>query len=57
MKIIENIGKPDWKMVKDHLFKEGKIMKIDLIRLISAANLIFSEFIFFKENFNKFKRK
>jgi len=34
-------GKPDWRLIKDHLHKEGRIAKEDLIKLINDANKIF----------------
>lgn len=34
-------NKPDWKLLKDHLSKEGRITKEDLLKLISDANKIF----------------
>ena len=37
------LDKPDWKLLKDHLSKEGRITKEDLLKLIADANKIFSE--------------
>jgi serine/threonine-protein phosphatase 2B catalytic subunit len=34
-------GKPDWKVIKDHLQKEGRIAKEDVIRLVNDANKLF----------------
>jgi len=34
-------GKPDWKLIKDHLQKEGRIAKEDIIKLINDANKLF----------------
>jgi len=33
-------GKPDWKTLRDHLQKEGRITKEDLIKLINDCNKI-----------------
>lgn len=33
-------GKPDWKLIKDHLHKEGRISKELLIQLIDECNAI-----------------
>lgn len=32
--------KPDWKLIKDHLSKEGRIEKEDLLRLVADCNKI-----------------
>jgi len=34
-------GKPDWKAIRDHLQKEGRIAKEDLIKLVGDANKLF----------------
>jgi len=34
-------NKPDWRLIKDHLQKEGRIAKEDLIKLINDTNKIF----------------
>eukprot|EP01015_Nassula_variabilis_P014763 TRINITY_DN22241_c0_g1_i1.p1 TRINITY_DN22241_c0_g1~~TRINITY_DN22241_c0_g1_i1.p1 ORF type:complete len:127 (+),score=27.53 TRINITY_DN22241_c0_g1_i1:30-383(+) len=34
-------NKPDWKLIKDHLFKEGRIEKAHLIKLVQDTNKIF----------------
>eukprot|EP01017_Pseudomicrothorax_dubius_P035535 TRINITY_DN4990_c0_g1_i1.p1 TRINITY_DN4990_c0_g1~~TRINITY_DN4990_c0_g1_i1.p1 ORF type:complete len:491 (-),score=141.73 TRINITY_DN4990_c0_g1_i1:204-1676(-) len=34
-------NKPDWRAIKDHLSKEGRLSKVDLIRLINDAVKIF----------------
>ena len=34
-------NKPDWKVIRDHLQKEGRIEKEDLIKLITDANKLF----------------
>jgi len=34
-------GKPDWKVIRDHLQKEGRIAKEDLIKLVGDANKVF----------------
>jgi serine/threonine-protein phosphatase 2B catalytic subunit len=34
------VEKPDWKLLKDHLHKEGRIAKEDLIRLVNDCNKI-----------------
>lgn len=33
--------KPDWKLLKDHLQKEGRIKKEDLVKLVKDTNNIF----------------
>lgn len=33
--------KPDWKLLKDHFYKEGYISKSDVLRIISLAEQIF----------------
>lgn len=33
-------GKPDWKLLRDHLHKEGRLAKDDLIRLVTEFNKI-----------------
>ena len=33
---------PDWKVVKDHLAKEGRIAKAEVLKLISDVNKILS---------------
>ena len=42
-KIFLFLGKPDWKLVRDHLAKEGRIWKEDFIKLINDANKVFSK--------------
>jgi len=37
----KNKGKPDWRLIRDHLQKEGRIAKEDLIKLINDTNKIF----------------
>jgi len=34
-------NKPDWKVIRDHLQKEGRIDKEDLVKLINDANKMF----------------
>lgn len=34
--------KPDWKLLKDHLQKEGRITKEDLYKLVGDCNKILS---------------
>lgn len=34
--------KPDWKLIKDHLHKEGRIAKTELIKLVVDCNKILS---------------
>jgi len=34
-------GKPDWRLIKDHLHKEGRIAKEELVKLIQDTNKIF----------------
>jgi len=34
-------NKPDWKAVRDHLQKEGRIAKEDLVKLVNDANKLF----------------
>ena len=34
--------KPDWKLIKDHLHKEGRIAKAELIKLVVDCNKILS---------------
>jgi len=34
-------NKPDWKLIKDHLQKEGRIRKEELVKLIGDMNKIF----------------
>jgi len=34
-------NKPDWRLIRDHLQKEGRIAKEDLIKLINDVNKIF----------------
>lgn len=36
------LGKPDWKLIKEHLEKEGRIAKKEVIKLVGMANKIFS---------------
>lgn len=36
----KNSNKPDWKIIKDHLSKEGRIEKEDLVRLVADCNKI-----------------
>jgi len=36
-------GKPDWKVIRDHLHKEGRISKENLIQLIDECNRILSK--------------
>jgi len=33
-------GKPDWKLVRDHLHKEGRITKEDITQLVQSVNKI-----------------
>jgi len=33
-------GKPDWRTIRDHLYKEGRIAKEDLIQLVQSVNKI-----------------
>ena len=40
-------AKPDWKLLKDHLSKEGRIEKEDLVRLVADCNKIMSNIIKF----------
>jgi len=35
--------KPDWRTVRDHLSKEGRISKEDLIHLINDTNKVFKQ--------------
>jgi len=35
-----NNGKPDWKLIKDHLYREGRIEKNSLIKLVEDTNKI-----------------
>ena len=35
-------GKPDWKLVRDHLQKEGRIAKEDVIYLIAETSKVIS---------------
>lgn len=42
------LDKPDWKAVRDHLQKEGRVDKQDLIKLIVDTNKILSNYIFFQ---------
>lgn len=37
------IGKPDWKLIKEHLEREGRIAKKEVIKLVTMANKIFSK--------------
>lgn len=37
------IGKPDWKLIKEHLEREGRIAKKEVIKLVGMANKIFSK--------------
>ena len=37
-------GKPDWKQLKDHLYREGRLAKEDVIRLVNDANKVLSSF-------------
>ena len=37
-----NLDKPDWRLIKDHLQKEGRIEKQHLIKLIIDCNKIMS---------------
>ena len=39
LKLLE---KPDWKLIRDNLEKEGRLEKKDFIRLINDCNKIFS---------------
>ena len=34
--------KPDWKLIRDHLHKEGRIAKPELFKLIQEMNKILS---------------
>lgn len=34
-------SKPDWKVMRDHLSKEGKVAKEDFIKIINDCNKIF----------------
>eukprot|EP01017_Pseudomicrothorax_dubius_P025657 TRINITY_DN2794_c0_g2_i5.p1 TRINITY_DN2794_c0_g2~~TRINITY_DN2794_c0_g2_i5.p1 ORF type:complete len:215 (-),score=21.28 TRINITY_DN2794_c0_g2_i5:30-674(-) len=34
-------NKPDWRLLKDHMLREGRIAKVDLVRLVQEANAIF----------------
>lgn len=34
-------AKPDWKLMRDHLSKEGRIDKEDLLKLINDTNRVF----------------
>jgi serine/threonine-protein phosphatase 2B catalytic subunit len=34
-------NKPDWKLIKDHLQKEGRIAKEELVKLVTDTNKIF----------------
>jgi serine/threonine-protein phosphatase 2B catalytic subunit len=42
-----SLEKPDWKLLKDHLSKEGRITKADLFRLVSECNKILSSLIIY----------
>jgi len=49
--IIYFLAKPDWKLIRDHLQREGRISKEDLIKLVNDMSKIFSKkscFSFFK---------
>lgn len=35
-------GKPDWKLVREHLQKEGRLLKKDVIHLVTEASKILS---------------
>ncbi|CAD8099262.1 unnamed protein product [Paramecium sonneborni] len=37
----KNQGKPDWKLIKEHLEREGRIAKKEVIKLVTMANKIF----------------
>jgi len=36
-------NKPDWKVIRDHLQKEGRIEKADLVKLITDTNKLFKK--------------
>lgn len=44
MIIIVFLGKPDWKLMKDHLQKEGRISKEDLRKIVGDVSKIFSRY-------------
>jgi len=33
-------GKPDWKLLKDHLAKEGRLLKEDFMKVMNDCNRI-----------------
>lgn len=37
--------KPDWKLLKDHLQKEGRVSKEDLCKLVGDCNKLLSRTI------------
>ena len=37
-------GKPDWKVMRDHLSKEGRVAKEDFLKIINDCNKIFSNY-------------
>jgi serine/threonine-protein phosphatase 2B catalytic subunit len=41
--INDKLGKPDWKLLRDHLSKEGRIWKEDFIKLIQDMNKLLSK--------------
>lgn len=41
------IDKPDWKLIKDHLHKEGRIGKPELFKVIHEMNKILSIMMLF----------
>ena len=41
-KVYYNIDKPDWKLIRDHLHREGRIAKEELFKLVADCNKLLS---------------
>ena len=46
-------GKPDWKLLKDHLYREGRLAKEDVIKLVNDTNKVLSSLMELKYNYRE----
>ena len=42
--ILAKPDKPDWKLLRNHLHREGQLHKSDILKLVEAVNKILSIF-------------
>lgn len=49
LKYQQFLDKPDWKLLRDHMQKEGRIAKEDLFKLVADCNKLLSKYLLYQK--------